>query len=72
MKWSLILKVLQVKSLRIDDLAAIRWFSLSKIVPKWEFGGFLATFRDGHTSNRADQIAIIAQCGAGVGEGGHR
>jgi hypothetical protein len=34
MKWSLILKDLEVKSLRIDDLAAIRWFSLSKIVVK--------------------------------------
>src|SRR5271157_3853001 len=69
---SLILKDLQLKSLRTKDLAAILLSCCQRASQKGILADSMAAFGDGHTSGCSDQIAIIAHGGLGVCDGAHR
>ena len=69
---SLILKDLQVKSLRTKDLAAILLSCCQRASQNGILADSMAAFGDGHTSGCSDQIAIIAHGGLGVCDGAHR
>src|SRR5208337_5239283 len=69
---SLILKDLQVKSLRTKDLAAILLSCCQRASQNGILADSMAAFGDGHTSSCSDQIAIIAHGGLEVCDGAHK